>query len=156
MWAHIVLCVYKRHKCMYASLCSHLCKDVYVHCLYMQVSLCLCVYVYVCCMSAYIYEFVCTPVYLSTYMFLCVCAYVCFPGGASGKESAFQCKRHKRHGFDLWVRKIPSRSVWQPTPVFLAGESHGQRSLVGYCPQAHNESDTTKATCTHARTCAYV
>ena len=40
----------------------------------------------------------------------------------------------KRHGFDPWVRKIPWRREWQPTPVFLPGESHGQRSLVGYSP----------------------
>ena len=38
-------------------------------------------------------------------------------------------------GFDPWVRKIPWRKAWQPTPVFLAGESHGQRSLEGYSPQ---------------------
>ena len=38
----------------------------------------------------------------------------------------------KRHGFDLWVGKIPWRRAWQTTPVFLPGESHGQRSLVGY------------------------
>ena len=37
-----------------------------------------------------------------------------------------------RRGFDLWVRKILWRRVWQPTPVFLPRESHGQRSLVGY------------------------
>ena len=37
-------------------------------------------------------------------------------------------------GFDPWVRKIPWRRKWQPTPVFLPGESHGQRSLVGYSP----------------------
>jgi len=37
-----------------------------------------------------------------------------------------------RCGFDPWVRKIPWRRAWQPTPVFLPGESHGQRSLVGY------------------------
>ena len=36
--------------------------------------------------------------------------------------------------FNLWVRKIPWRRKWQPTPVFLSGESHGQRSLVGYRP----------------------
>ena len=36
-----------------------------------------------------------------------------------------------------WVRKIPWRRAWQPTPVFLPGESHGQRSLVGYRPQGH-------------------
>ena len=54
-----------------------------------------------------------------------------FLGGASGKESAFQCRRHKRLRFDPWVWKIPRRRAWQPTPVFLPGESHGQRSLLG-------------------------
>ena len=37
-------------------------------------------------------------------------------------------------GFDLWVRKIPWRKKWQPTPVFLPGRFHGQRSLVGCNP----------------------
>ena len=46
-----------------------------------------------------------------------------------GKEPACQCRRHKRCGFDLWVGKIPWRRAWQPTAVFLPGESHGQRSL---------------------------
>ena len=36
--------------------------------------------------------------------------------------------------FDPWVRKIPWRRAWQPTPVFTPGEFHGQRSLVGYSP----------------------
>ena len=36
--------------------------------------------------------------------------------------------------FDPWVGKIPWRRKWQPSPVFVPGESHGQRSLVGYCP----------------------
>ena len=40
--------------------------------------------------------------------------------------------RHKRCGFDPWFRKIPWKRKWQPTPVFLPGESHGQRSLAGY------------------------
>ena len=40
--------------------------------------------------------------------------------------------------------KIPWRRAWQPTPVFLPGESHGQRSLKGYSPQGHEESDTTE------------
>ena len=53
-------------------------------------------------------------------------------GGASGKEPACQCRRHKRRGFDPWVGKIPWRRAWQPTPVFSPGESHGQRSLAGY------------------------
>ena len=55
-----------------------------------------------------------------------------FVGGASGKEPSFQCRRHKRFEFDLWVRKFPWRRAWQPSPVFLPGESHGQRSLEGY------------------------
>ena len=46
-----------------------------------------------------------------------------FPGGSSGKEPTCQCRRHKRHGFSLWVGKIPWRRAWQPTPEFLLGES---------------------------------
>ena len=63
-----------------------------------------------------------------------------------GEESANQRKRCKRHRFNPCVRKIPWRRKWQPTPVFLLGESHGQRSLVGYSPWGHNkrELDTTE------------
>ena len=46
-----------------------------------------------------------------------------FPGDTNGKELACQCRKHKKHGFDPWVRKIPWRRAWQPTPVFLPGES---------------------------------
>ena len=46
-----------------------------------------------------------------------------FPGGASGKIPTCQCRRHKRSGFGPWVGKIPQRRAWQPTPVFLPGES---------------------------------
>ena len=56
---------------------------------------------------------------------------------ASGKELVCPCRRH---GFNSWVRKIPWRRAWQPTPVFLPGESHGQRS------PAVKESVTTKVT----------
>ena len=49
------------------------------------------------------------------------------PGSTSGKEPACQCRRCKRCSFDPWVGKISWRSTWQPTPVFLPGESHGQR-----------------------------
>ena len=45
-----------------------------------------------------------------------------FPGGASGKESAHQCKRCRRCVFYPWMGKIPWRRAWQPTPVFLPGE----------------------------------
>ena len=54
------------------------------------------------------------------------------------------CLRCGRLGFDLWVRKIPWRREWQPTPVFLPGEFHGQRSLVGYSSWSHKESDMTE------------
>ena len=67
-----------------------------------------------------------------------------FPGGTSGKEPMCQCRRHKRPGFSPWVGKIPWTRAWQPTPVFLPGESHGQRSLAGYSPWGHKESDTTE------------
>ena len=46
-----------------------------------------------------------------------------------GKEPACQCRRQKRHRFNLWFVKIPWRRAWQPTPVFLPEEYHGQRSL---------------------------
>ena len=49
--------------------------------------------------------------------------------GTSGKEPTCQCRRHKRCRFVPWVGKIPWRRAWKPTPVFLPGESHGQRSL---------------------------
>ena len=67
-----------------------------------------------------------------------------FPGGASGKEHACQCRRHKRHGFDPWVWNISWRRPWQPTPVFLPGESHGQKRLAGYSPWGLTESDITQ------------
>ena len=62
----------------------------------------------------------------------------------SGKESTCQYRKHKRCGFNSWVRKIPCRRQWQPTPVLLPGEFHGQRSLAGYSPLGHKESDTTE------------
>ena len=58
----------------------------------------------------------------------------------------------KRRGFDPWVRKIPWRRAWQPTPVFLPGESHRRRSLAGCSPWGPKESDTNEVT-EHARAC---
>ena len=52
--------------------------------------------------------------------------------------------KHKRPGFDPGVRKIPWKRKQQPSPVFLPGKFHGQRSLVGYSPWGHKESDTTE------------
>ena len=54
-----------------------------------------------------------------------------FPGGTSGKEPTCQSRRHKRCGFNPWVRKILWRKKWQHTPVLLPGKSHGQMSLAG-------------------------
>ena len=66
------------------------------------------------------------------------------------KKICLQCGRPK---FDSWVGKIPWRRKWQPTPVFLPGEFHGQRSLESYTPWGRKESDTTKQlTHTHTHT----
>ena len=56
------------------------------------------------------------------------------------KNLACQCRRLKRGGL------IPCRRAWQPTPVFLPGAFHGQRSLEGYSPWGHKEPDTTEGT----------
>ena len=70
----------------------------------------------------------------------------CFPGGSSGKEPTCQFRRRKRCRFDPWVRKIPWRRTWQPTPVFLPRESHEQRTLAGYlCKKKKSNIKWTKA-----------
>ena len=56
-----------------------------------------------------------------------------------------------RPGFDFWVGKIPWRRKWQPTPVFLPGKFHGQRSLAGYSSWGCKESDMTEHACLHGR-----
>ena len=72
--------------------------------------------------------------------------YFCFKTlQVGGAEFACQCRRH---GFNPWVRQIPWKREWLPTPVFLPGDFHGQRSLAGPGPWGHTESDTTE----HAHT----
>ena len=61
------------------------------------------------------------------------------PGGSVVKI-CLQCRSRGRCGFNLWIRKILWRRTWQPTPVFLSGESHEQRSLVGYSPRGHKKT----------------
>ena len=61
-----------------------------------------------------------------------------------GKESTCQCRKCRRCGLDLWVRKIHWSRKWQPTPVFLHGKVQGQRSLAGYSPWGCKQSDTTE------------
>ena len=63
------------------------------------------------------------------------------PRWPSGKESACHYRGCRRHEFDPWVRMIPWRRKWQPTPAFFPGKFHGQRSLVGYSPWGHKKSD---------------
>ena len=79
---------------------------------------------------------VCIRIHICVYTYTCMC--LCW--WLSGQESTCQCKRW---GFNPSVGKIPWRRAWQPTPVFLPGESHGQRSLPGYSPWGLKESDMT-------------
>ena len=72
----------------------------------------------------------------------CNCEKAEVPQVLSGKESA--CNVGDNCSFDPWIRKIPWRRKWQPAPV--PGESHGQRSLVGYSPWSCKESDMTEVT----------
>ena len=65
----------------------------------------------------------------------------CRPGGSDGKESALWCQRPR---FNPWVGKSPWRRGWQPTPVFLSGEFHGQSILPGYRPWGRKELDMTE------------
>ena len=73
------------------------------------------------------------------------------PRWLSGKEAICKCRRH---GFSPWVRKIPWRRKWQPTPVFSPGESHGQRSPAGYTVHgvAKRQTGLSACACTHAHT----
>ena len=68
------------------------------------------------------------------------------------KNLPCQYRRHKKHGFDPWVGKSPWRRTWQPTPIFLPGESHGQRSLVGYSPSVAKNSIWLKWVSMHTGT----
>ena len=60
-----------------------------------------------------------------------------------------RCRRHNRHAFNLRVGHIPWSRILQATPIFLPGEFHGQKSLVGCSPWGRNKSDTTEQLSTH-------
>ena len=94
---------------------------------------------------------------LATFLELCNCSQICFQEetqllpflfsvGELSRSLEQRLGRDSRAArkFDPWVRKIPWRRSRQPTPVFLSGEAHGQRSLAGYSPWGCKESDTTK------------
>ena len=69
-----------------------------------------------------------------------------FPGGASGKEPPSQCRRHKRHGFNPWVGKIPWRRTWQPMSQYYCLENPMDRGAWWAMVDSITESDTTEAT----------
>ena len=70
----------------------------------------------------------------------------CFPCGSDSKESACNSRQP---GFDPWVGKISWRREWQPTPVFLPGEFHGQNSLASYSPWGRKKSDMVERLSLH-------
>ena len=78
---------------------------------------------------------------------MCVCVCVCGPTlVAQMVKNYLQCKRTR---LDPWIGKIPQRREWLSTLVFLPGEFHGQRSLAGYSPWGHKESDMTERLILH-------
>ena len=82
----------------------------------------------------------CSPDKFNAFMFCMIIELFTLISGAS-LVAQMVCGRS---GVDRWVGKLPWRSEWQPTPVFLQGEFHGKRSLVSCSPWGHKESDTTK------------
>ena len=74
-----------------------------------------------------------------------------FPRWLSSKESACRCSKYRTCRFDSWVGKSSWRRKWQPIPVFLPEESHGQRSLAGCSLWCCKESDMTEWQSVHAR-----
>ena len=73
----------------------------------------------------------------------------------SDKESACQCLPVQEMWVQFWVRKIPWRTKWQRTPTFLPVKSHGQKSLAGYSPLDHKDSDMTERLSTQTKYLAY-
>ena len=68
------------------------------------------------------------------------------PRWYSGKEFACHCRSCKRCMFNPWIRKIPWRKKWKPTPVFLPRKFQGQRNLADYSPWGCKELDMTEHT----------
>ena len=66
-----------------------------------------------------------------------------FPDGSVVKNPPVKAGDIEDAGSDPWVGKTHGRRKWQPTPVLLPGESHGQRSLAGYGPGSHKEANTS-------------
>ena len=69
-----------------------------------------------------------------------------FPGGLAGKQSTCNAGDARDAGLIPGLGRSPGGRTWQPSPVILPGESHGQGSLTGYGPWGHKESDMTEVT----------
>ena len=85
------------------------------------------------------------PLSLSPAIFFLLCLLQGFPDAVVTKNLPANAG-DLRHGFNPWVGKIPWRRAWQPTPVFLPGESYAQRSLMDYSPWGLKESDISMHT----------
>ena len=89
---------------------------------------------------------------------LCLCLHTLssFSSGSAGKEPVCQCRRLRRRGLDPWVRQIPWRRKWQPIPVTLPGELHGQRNQVGYSLWDLKETPLNDTTFTFINVCVCI
>jgi len=83
------------------------------------------------------YIFMGSPIYIYIYIYI----YIWAPLVAPTAKNRLQ---YRRHGFDPWVGRMSWMRAWQPTPVFLPGESHGPKSLVGYRSEGRTDSDMTE------------
>ena len=137
-------------------MCIHICMYEYV---YIHIKIYVCMNIYVC---IYMYEYVCVCVCVWIYMCIHTHTYTHththihihgLPWWLSGKEFVCQCRKL---GFIPWVRKISWRRKWQPTPIFLLGKSHGQRSLAGFNLRGHKRDMTgwLHSNNTHTHVCA--
>jgi len=96
---------------------------------------------YLSLLATHIYMIIYNPFRIIHFYFWGQCSsFIWLPRCLSSKESTCWYRRRR---FNPWVGKIPWRREWLPIPVFLPGESHGQRSLVGYSSWGRKESDMT-------------
>ena len=115
----------------------------------MAVFFTVCIYVYT---HTHIHICLCAFMCMCVCIYMCVCVYIYthimnmgFPGGSDGKESTCSIGTTS----SPWVRKIPWRREWQPTPLLLLGEADEQKSLVGYRPWGRIELDRTERLSMH-------
>ena len=83
-------------------------------------------------------------------IYIMVYIYDGVPRWHSSKESTCQWRRYRRHGFDSWIRKIPWRRKWLPTPAFLPGKFHEQR--MGHSPLVCKKLNMTEHACSQRHT----